>query len=516
MPVNTNTVDVLDVADIADGDYLIGIDASANEIVRIPATGLKAHGDHYYVDSVNGSDANDGSSWDSAKATLDAAVGLCTASNGDVIYVAPGHAETYSTTGTKVTLDIAGITVVGLGSGTSRPTFTFSHTGATWVWSAAGVTLQNVLFVTGVDSVVTLCTISGADAKLLDIETRDTTDVEVIDTFIATGARLTVIRHLHNGYTGGDANARVWKLNGVARAIFLDCRFITKVTTAVVNFVTTACTGVLVRGCTFLVSSTTDYSKTVVDTITGSTWAVRDAFDVGAGASFSGGSGAALAGDDVSAISAALGTFANTGGTATLGALVGDLANVSLLTRLNAVLKSGGTAIGTAKSLVDAIGFDGVTNVAATAGMLRTAQGMPFAVQISVTSSAIPNNTQVSGAFTGAASGAIIIDDIVLETGATGIVAPTNVNITTDNVSGLTGASAPVVAQAVSGLGANKTISMRAEATTKHLPFTLESGKKLFISGNDAAGTGAGTVRITLLCRRVADNGSIAAGGIGS
>lgn len=408
-------------------------------------------GNVYHVDSVNGNDANDGTTWTKAVATLNVAIGLCTADRGDIILIAPKHVETYTTTGTKVTINIANLTIIGLGSGADRPTFTFGHTGATWVWSAAACTLANVLFVTGVDQVTTYCTISGADATLLDIETRDaSTPFEVVDAFITTAAadRLTVRRHVHNGYetSGTPHNVRIWKLVGCDTGLFEDCRWLTKASTAVVNFVTTASSGVTFRRCTFLVTSTTDFSKNVVDTVTGSTWSVEaGCFDMGAGQFFAGGSG---------------------------------------------------LAVHTLEP--------------------QKAAGSNFVVEINVTSSTIPNNTQTSGAFTGAASGDVVIEDILLQTDATGVAGPTNVNFTTDNAKGLTGASGVSAVEAVSALGANKTIAVKAEGTTKHLPFVLESAKKLYISGSDGAGTGAGVLRVTLVCRRVTDGASLAAGGIGS
>jgi len=265
-------------------------------------------GGQYFVDSATGSDSNDGGSWSEALATLDAAIAKCAANNGDVIWVAPGHTETYTTTGAKLIVDVAGVTIIGLGEGAARPTFNFGHTGATWTISAANAFIQNLLIVTAVDQVVTYATISGVDCTLADIETRDVTDKEVVDAFITTAAadRLKVFRHFHNGYTGGDANDRVWKLVGVDNALFDGCRFMTKVTTAVINFATTPCTNVVVKNCEFLVTSTTDFTKTVVDTVTGSTWLVRDCFDLAAGSFFSGGSGGALAGDDVAAVTTAI------------------------------------------------------------------------------------------------------------------------------------------------------------------------------------------------------------------
>lgn len=56
--------------------------------------------------------------------TLDEAINNCTASRGDVIYVLPGHTESIAN-GTSLDFDKAGITIICLGEGDMRPTFTF-------------------------------------------------------------------------------------------------------------------------------------------------------------------------------------------------------------------------------------------------------------------------------------------------------------------------------------------------------------------------------------------------------
>jgi hypothetical protein len=253
--------------------------------------------DVYFIDSSN-SGASDaagyGNSPDIPLASIDYLFSLATAGKKVVGYVLPGHTETYSTTGTKMTGDKAGVHIIGLGKGSNRPTITFGHVDATWVISAANITIENFLFVTSVDSVVTYGTISGADFKMIDCEWRDTTDIEVITDWTVTGDRPQFINCNKSGYTGGNANVRCLSFAGVDGALIKDCNFITKVTTAVVGFVTTACTNTIIDNCKFGVNGTTDYSKNVVDTIGGSTWLVTKSYDIGAGSKFSGGSGKAL------------------------------------------------------------------------------------------------------------------------------------------------------------------------------------------------------------------------------
>jgi hypothetical protein len=103
----------------------------------------------FYVDSevtVEG----DGTNWLNARDTLDEAVGLCTADRGDVILVAQGHSETMGAAADEVDLDVAGITVIGLGNGTLRPTFNYTGdvTGA-FAIGAANIKIHNLRFLAG-------------------------------------------------------------------------------------------------------------------------------------------------------------------------------------------------------------------------------------------------------------------------------------------------------------------------------------------------------------------------------
>ena len=134
--------------------------------------------DGFFVDSTSGvNGAGYGQSPDSPVATLDYAVGLCTASKGDKIYVAPWHAENI-TTATAVNADVAGIVVEGVKVGNLMPTFTATAAAGSITVSAANVTLRNLKlvanFATGCTTALTIpatatgCTLDG-------IVCRDTT-----------------------------------------------------------------------------------------------------------------------------------------------------------------------------------------------------------------------------------------------------------------------------------------------------------------------------------------------------
>ena len=161
------------------------------------------------------------------------------------------------------------------------------------------------------------------------------------------------------------------------------------------------------------------------------------------------------------------------------------------------------------KASLDLAHTDLDTIIAAVGGGVD-ASGTKLNITSTVTSSAIPNNTQTAGAITGAASGDLLLTEITMSTDATGVVAPTNLEVSVDNAKGVTGAAAPILLEAVAALGANATSSSK-DATSHTLPLKLESGKKVYVHGDDAAGTGAGTVDITLVFERITQDATIIA-----
>lgn len=141
-------------------------------------------GKSFYVDSVTGSNSRNGRTPQTAVATLDYAVGLCTANKGDVIYCLPGHTETKEASGDIATIDVAGITIVGIGEGASiRPTFNLGHASATMTVSAANVKISGLRFVSTVaDVAVGLTLTATSDNSIIeDCQFRDTAaDAELL------------------------------------------------------------------------------------------------------------------------------------------------------------------------------------------------------------------------------------------------------------------------------------------------------------------------------------------------
>jgi len=260
-----------------------------------------------FVDSVNGSDGNTGA-FDSPLATTAAALLKCTANSGDVIAFMPGHAETISGAA-GITINVAGVSLIGLGNAANRATFTFAtSTAATMTFTAANCRMSNVNATTSIDQVVSPFVVSAAGVTLGDVLygpvvwADGSAVLEAVRPILTTAAANNFSANLIvNGFTAGTHAVNGIRLVGGSNAR-INIDYYGKASTAVIEFATTATKNTEITG-NFYVSGTTDLSKNVVDTITGSTWGVQG-WDAAAGSGFSGGSGQAVASDDVSTIAA--------------------------------------------------------------------------------------------------------------------------------------------------------------------------------------------------------------------
>jgi hypothetical protein len=109
------------------------------------------------------------------------------------------------------------------------------------------------------------------------------------------GDNLTLNLTVRGQTSGGTAPVNAVRLVGCNTGRIV-ADFYGRASTGEVEFVTTACTNIEVTGYMYN-SGTTDASKDVVDTVTGSTW-FASVYDGAAGAQVSGGSAAAISIDD--------------------------------------------------------------------------------------------------------------------------------------------------------------------------------------------------------------------------
>ena len=210
-------------------------------------------GDIYFVDSgqtTTGADAAGyGQNPDEPFLTIDYAIGQCTAAQGDVIYVLPGHAETVSGAA-GIDVDVEGISIIGLGNGDNRPTITFTGATADMDIDAENVTIENLRFIGGVASLAApidvnqeyftirncefMASGAGYGVQISIITDANCNDIAVEDcTFqylVATDGTTAITQ----------TSTEAIRLVGADRAVIKGCYFSGDFTTSAINCVTTA------------------------------------------------------------------------------------------------------------------------------------------------------------------------------------------------------------------------------------------------------------------------------------
>lgn len=127
-------------------------------------------------DGIAGSNGNPGT-YQRPFATISYAVSRCKAGRGDVIFVMPSHAETISSS-SVLALNVSGVAVIGLGTGSLRPTLTFTAAAATINVTAANITVSNILHIANFAAVASAYTNNAApEFSLEGCEFRDTSSI---------------------------------------------------------------------------------------------------------------------------------------------------------------------------------------------------------------------------------------------------------------------------------------------------------------------------------------------------
>lgn len=125
----------------------IGHEASAREIEsKLGGVGVFGAGvaTDLFVSSVLGSDTGsfDGLSSGQPLATVKEALTKTTASRGDRIFLMPGHVESIGST--PLAWNVVGVSIIGLGSGASRPRFDYDNAASSIDISANDVLVSNI------------------------------------------------------------------------------------------------------------------------------------------------------------------------------------------------------------------------------------------------------------------------------------------------------------------------------------------------------------------------------------
>lgn len=257
-------------------------------------------GQVFWVDSGGpGGDSGNGTYHRPFK-TIDYAIGRCTASNGDVIICKAGHAETL-TAASAITCDVAGVTIMAAPGavGALRPALTFSSTDntASVVVSADEVSIIGLLGICGDDGLTAAFVVTGDDSYI-DMEWQDASaTVEAACAIQYNTANNVRCILKYSGFIAGNAVLNAIQLIDCDN-VEIDIDAYGEFSTGIVEMLTTASTNVLVRG--YFYNDNVALTKNVVNTggLACTWWAYG--YDGKGGYSFSGGSAAALAADDIS------------------------------------------------------------------------------------------------------------------------------------------------------------------------------------------------------------------------
>lgn len=246
-----------------------------------------------------GSDGNRGT-FQRPMQTLSGAMGRCQPGRGDIIVLKPGHAETISSA-TALSLNVSDVAIIGMGGGTSRPSFTLD-TGATSTINvtANNLSISNVQFIGNFLSIAALFTpaiasVTGSIAgQILTVTVVGSGTLNVGNTITGTGVTAgTVILNQLTGTTGGVGTYTVSASQTVASTTITtttkyfaldNCEF--RDTSTVLGFLTIvsggACTtanamdGFSMTRCNWWSQSSVSVTCAMVVTASQDRWAIMD------------------------------------------------------------------------------------------------------------------------------------------------------------------------------------------------------------------------------------------------
>ena len=158
--------------------------------------------------------------------TIDAAVNKCVAERGDVIIVAAGHTEDV-VAAAGIDLDVANITIIGLGNGDDRPVINFTTANTADIdIDAANITIDNIYFdLTGVDAVAAAIDVNAAGFTMQNCEVllADSTGQATCAVLTAAGCHNMKIQNCRFLAPNAGANEAI-NLTGISNGVVIkDC-----------------------------------------------------------------------------------------------------------------------------------------------------------------------------------------------------------------------------------------------------------------------------------------------------
>lgn len=193
--------------------------------------------------------------------TLTLALAACVAGRGDIIFIAPGHTETI-VGAAGVNVNVAGVRVIGLGSGTDRPTFTHTTAvAASFDINAANVIVQNVVFVCGIDAQTAMTNVAATDVtfQMCEFRTNDATHGAILGILTAATSDRLIVNNCR--FTGPAVNSGTTTTAQIQYEAAVDIQitnsyFTGKMTQAILNVTGTVLRG-LIQANTFIIATGT-------------------------------------------------------------------------------------------------------------------------------------------------------------------------------------------------------------------------------------------------------------------
>lgn len=221
-------------------------------------------------------------------ASVQKALSYCVASRGDTIYVLEGHTENLASADSWSNLKI-GVKIIGRGTGTDRPTFTFTTAGSTVLINKANVLITNCRFLcagpagTTALTVAAPFTVSAAGFNFIGNACEVGIDADQLCTAFFTSTAGATDMVISNNEIYGAANSDMttcFSLVGASRLKFINNIVrggLATDTKGLLEIITTAALNVMIANNVFHANSTGN--KTCIDlsaAVATSGWLIRN------------------------------------------------------------------------------------------------------------------------------------------------------------------------------------------------------------------------------------------------
>jgi hypothetical protein len=215
-------------------------------------------------------------------ATLDFAVGQCSAGRGDIIYIKPGYSQ--SMTGADgVDVDVADVSIIGLGKGTRRAKFVYDNSAGEFVIGAVNVYIENLWFVPSVTGITKAIDVESGSTGFTIVGCRfgdaETAGTDEFNASIIVAATTTDGKIYNNYFNMGEAGAvAAITLTGAAsRTEIVGNTILGDYSTACINSITTLQSDLIILG-NIMVNGVTSGLNTepTIELLTGSSGVIAN------------------------------------------------------------------------------------------------------------------------------------------------------------------------------------------------------------------------------------------------